>query len=80
MSDAPSTPTRLLGIEHELAGPDADAALGRYDAVLSTLDARIASALSSGLPPDEYTRAEQLRQANEIARKILRLAVRDARM
>ena len=80
MTAAPRQPVRLLAIERELAGPDADAALARHDAVLANLDARVAAALSAGLPPDEFSRAEELRRANLLARKILRLAVRDAKM
>ena len=74
----PSEPTRLLDIERELAGPSADAALARHDAVLAALDARLRDALAAGLPPDDFSRAEELRKANTVARKILRLAVRDA--
>ena len=62
------SPLRLLEIERELAGPDAAAALRRYDAVLSGLDARLAEALAHGLPP------ERLKEANVVARKVLRLA------
>lgn len=81
MTDVPrQAPIRLLDIERELAGPGADAALARHDAVLAGLDSRLAAALSSGLPPDDYSRAENLRHANTIARKILRLAVRDAKI
>ena len=76
MTDAPRQPLRLLPIEHELASPDAEAALARHDAVLSALDARIRAAIDSGLPPDDFSRAEELRKANTVARKILRLAVR----
>ena len=74
--DAPSEPILLLDIEKELAGPDRDAALARHDAVLAALDARLRTAIDSGLPPDDYSRAEELRKANTVARKILRLAVR----
>ena len=68
------SPLRLLEIEKELAGPDAAVALRRYDAVLSGLDARLAEALARGLPPEEYERCEHLKEANTVARKILRLA------
>ena len=79
MTDAPpSEPIRLLDIERELAGPDADAALARHDAVLAGLDARIRAALDAGLAPDDFSAASQLRDANTIARKILRLSVRNA--
>lgn len=77
MTDAPpSEPIRLLDIERELAGLEADAALARHDAVLAGLDARIRAALDAGLAPDDFSAVSQLRDANIIARKILRLAVR----
>ena len=69
-------PVRLLQIEKELAGPDKDAALARYDKVLVDLSDRIDDALRRGLPPDEFPKVEQLKEANVLARKILRLAVR----
>lgn len=69
-------PLRLLEIEKELARPGRDEALARHDAVLAGLEKRLAQALKEGLPPDEYSKAEELREANTLARKILRLAVR----
>ena len=66
----------LLEIEKELAGPDAKSYLVRYDAVLARLDRRLEAAMREGLPPDEYPKAEALREANTLARKILRLTVR----
>ena len=68
------SPLRLLEIEKELAGSDAAAALRRHDAVLAGLDARLAEALARGLPPAEYEKCERLKEANTIARKVLRLA------
>ena len=68
------SPLRLLEIEKELAGPDAAAALRRHDAVLAGLDARLAEALARGLPPEEYERCALLKEANVVARKVLRLA------
>lgn len=76
MEQERTEPTRLLDIEKELAGPDKDAALARYDAVLSALDRRIEAAMKAGLPPDEFPKVESLKEANTIARKILRLTVR----
>ena len=69
-------PLRLLEIEKELAGPKKEAALARYDKVLADLSARLDAALKAGLPPDEFPRAEALKEANTLARKILRLTVR----
>ena len=74
--EAISEPTRLLEIEKELAGPDKASALVRYDTVLSNLDKRIDAAMKEGLSHDEFVRAEALREANTLARKILRLTVR----
>ena len=68
------SPLRLLEIEKELAGPDAAEALRRYDAVLAGLDARLAEALARGLSPEEYERCASLKEANVVARKVLRLA------
>ena len=66
----------LLEIERELAGPDKQAALARYDAVLKGLEARIDTAMRKGLPPSKFPCMEALKEANTIARKILRLTVR----
>ena len=68
MEQERTEPTRLLDIEKELAGPDKDAALARYDAVLSALDRRIEAAMKAGLPPDEFPKVESLKEANTIAR------------
>ena len=68
---------QLLALERELSGPGAQEALARHDAVLASLDARLADALRDGVAPEDYPKCEQLREANTIARKILRLAVRD---
>lgn len=67
---------QLLEIEKELSGPDGDAAMSRYDAILAGLEDRIAEAMRTGLAPDDYSRVEQLREANLVARKILRISAR----
>ncbi|MBO7181617.1 MAG: hypothetical protein J6V91_02395 [Kiritimatiellae bacterium] len=66
-----------LELERELSGAERDAALARHDAILVNLDARINDALREGLPPDEFSRVEQLREATLVARKILRLSARE---
>ncbi|MBO4287822.1 MAG: hypothetical protein J5985_06625 [Kiritimatiellae bacterium] len=66
---------RLTELEQELAGPNAAEALAKYDAVLIGLEERLKKALSAGLPPDEYARCERLKEANVVARKVLRLAM-----
>ena len=68
---------QLLEIEKELSGADSDAALVRYDAILAALEGRIAEAMRAGLPPDEYSRVEELREANLVARKILRISAHE---
>lgn len=68
---------QLLEIEKELGGTEGGAALARHDAVLAELEGRIVEAMRIGLPPDEYSRVEQLREANLVARKILRISARE---
>jgi hypothetical protein len=68
---------QLLEMEKELSGPDRAAALARYDEVLAGLDRRIAQVLRDGLPPDDYAKVEQLREATVVARKILRISARE---
>lgn len=70
------SPVMLMEIERELAGPQKEAALAKYDAVLSALAGRIDAAMQAGLPPDEFPKVEALKDANTVARKILRLTVR----
>lgn len=70
-------PLKLLEIERELSGPASEAAFRRHDAVLAALDARISALLSTGTTPDEYAKVERLKEANVIARKLLRLAVKE---
>ena len=74
--EAVKKPVMLMEIEKELAGPEKDAALAKYDAVLSALSKRIDAAMREGLAPDEYPKVEALKDANTLARKILRLTVR----
>lgn len=74
--EAVNEPKMLLEIEKELAGPGREAALARYDAVLVALERRLEAAMKKGLPPDEYPQAEALREADILARKILRLTAR----
>ena len=68
---------QLLALERELSGPGAQEALARHDAVLLGLENRLADALREGVSPDDFPRLQQLRDANVVARKILRLATRD---
>ena len=74
--EAMNEPTMLLEIERELAGPEKDSALARYDAVLVALERRLEAAMKEGMSPDEFPKVEELREANTLARKILRLTAR----
>jgi len=74
--EAVKEPVMLMEIERELAGPQKEAALAKYDAVLFALAEKVDAAMQAGLPPDEFTKVEALKEANTIARKILRLTVR----
>ena len=74
--EAMNEPKMLMEIETELAGPEAERHLARYDAVLVALERRLMAAMKEGLPPEEFPKAEALREANTLARKILRLTVR----
>ena len=74
--EAVTEPTMLLEIERELAGPERDSALAKYDAVLVALGRRLEAAMKEGMPPDEFPKVEELVEANVFARKILRLTAR----
>lgn len=74
--EAVKPPIQLLEIERELSGPDKMHHLARHDATLVSLAGRLEEALKSGMAPDEFSRAEDLREAIVLARKILRLSVR----
>ena len=63
----------LLEIEKELAGPDGDEALARYDAVLAGLGARVKAAMDAGLGRAEFERCAALADATTLARKLIRL-------
>lgn len=69
---------QLLEIEQELAGPEREAALRKYDEVLVALGSRLETVLAEGLPPEEFAKCEGLADVVTIARKLLRLQVRDA--
>lgn len=70
---------KLLEIEHELSGASCEEAFQRYDAVLATLDQRLAKELDLGLQRDAFVRAEKLKEATLVARKLLRLAVKEGK-
>ncbi len=76
-ADAPGSRPQLLALERELSGPGAREALARHDAVLLGIENRIAAALNEGVSPEEYPKLTDLREANVLARKLLRLAQRE---
>ena len=67
----------LLEIERELSGPQRMEALQKYDGMLVALGARLEAALAEGLPPDAFARCEGLGDVVVLARKLLRLQVKD---
>ena len=67
----------LLEIEKELAGESRMEALKRYDGMLVALGRRVDEALKAGLMPDEYAKCDALTEAVVVARKLLRLQVRE---
>ena len=68
----------LLEIEKELAGPGREEALRAYDAQLVALGRRLEEAMKAGVSPDEFAKCEPLVPAITVARKLLRLQVRNA--
>ena len=68
---------QLLEIERELSAPGGEEAMQKHDEILIRLDQRLADALREGLPREEYERAELLKEAVLVARKLLRLQVRN---
>ncbi len=70
---------QLLEIEKELLGPDGEAAMQGYDRTLADLGERLARAQQEGLAPDDFTSADRLKEAVVVARKLLRLARREAK-
>lgn len=66
----------LIELEEELAGPDREAAMRKYDEQLVALGNRLDAALAEGLPPDEFAKCDGLPEVVTIARKLLRIQVR----
>ena len=69
---------QLLEIERELAGPEQAEALKKYDEVLVALGSRLDAALAEGLPPDEFAKCKDLPEVVTLARKLLRLQVKNS--
>ncbi|MCQ2367826.1 MAG: hypothetical protein MJ109_02300 [Kiritimatiellae bacterium] len=67
----------LQDIERELAGADKMAAMAKYDETLVALQGRAKEALRIGLPSEEFSKVQALDEVVTVARKLLRLQVRD---
>ena len=67
----------LLEIEKELAGEERMSAMERYDSALRALAVRVGGALRVGVPPEEFGRCNDLVEAVTVARKLLRLQVKE---
>jgi len=66
----------LLEIERDLNGPDKEAAMAKYDAVLVGLYDRLQESMRVGLAPDDFEKCKPLAEAIIIARKLLRIQIR----
>lgn len=67
----------LLEIESELAGPGKMEALAKYDEALVSLQGRAKEALRIGLSAEDFAKVRALDEVVTVARKLLRLQVRD---
>lgn len=67
----------LLDIEKELAGPERMEALKKYDDTLVSLQTRVKEALRIGLAASDFAKVSELDEVVTVARKLLRLQVRD---
>lgn len=67
----------LIDLEKELAGPGKMVAMEKYDNELVALQSRIKDALRIGLTTDEFSKVNELNEVVTVARKLLRLQVRD---
>ena len=70
-------PLQMLGMEEELSGPDAQEVMKKYDTKLINLDQRRVQAMNQGLTQEDFKRCECLGEAIILARKIIRLAIKN---
>ena len=68
----------LLEIEKELAGPDGEAAMAKYDERLVALASRVKTAMDAGVEPAEFAKLKELDEAVTLARKLIRLQRKSA--
>ena len=67
---------KLLDMEHNLAGENAEAYAKRYDRTLLLLKKRTQAAVDEGMPQSDFAAAQLLLDAVDTARKLIKLAVR----
>jgi len=64
---------KLLDMEHNLAGDNAEAYAKKYDRTLLLLKKRAQGAVDEGMEQTEYAKAQALLEAVDTARKIIKL-------
>ena len=64
---------KLLDMEHNLAGENAEAYAKKYDRTLLLLKKRAQTAVDEGMEQKEYASAQLLLDAVDTARKIIKL-------
>ncbi len=67
------TELKLLDMEHNLAGDNAEAYAKKYDRTLLLLKKRAQAAVDEGMEQKEYAKAQILLDAVDTARKIIKL-------
>ena len=64
---------KLLNMEHNLAGDNAEAYAKKYDRTLLLLKKRAQAAVDEGMEQKDYANAQALLDAVDTARKIIKL-------
>lgn len=64
---------KLLDMEHNLAGENAEAYAKKYDRTLLLLKKRAQAAVDDGMEQKEYAKAQALLDAVDTARKLIKL-------
>ena len=67
---------KLLDMEHNLAGENAEAYAKKYDRTLLLLKKRTQAAVDEGMAQSDFAAAQLLLDAVDTARKLIRLAIR----
>ena len=64
---------KLLDMEHNLAGENAEAYAKKYDRTLLLLKKRTQAAVDGGMDQQDYAKAQALLDAVDTARKLIKL-------